>query len=225
MKSKIKNICISIYNLKNGPFWKRGEVEVEKHGTNIVFDNVKVKSFGKNNKIVIGDGVRLHKIGIELYGSNNTIVIEENYSLNNTLFVTEEDNNYILLGKGTTTTGGDVFSAIEGKKIIVGNDGMISRDVWFFTGDGHGIINNDGIRINYSDDIIIGKHVWIGYRAILTKGCKICDNSIIAAGAVCNRGLNPSIMNHCIIGGNPARIISRNIDWTRDRKDGETQNA
>lgn len=152
MKSKIKNICISIYNLKNGPFWKRGEVEVEKHGTNIVFDNVKVKSFGKNNKIVIGDGVRLHKIGIELYGSNNTIVIEENCSLNNTLFVAEEDNNYILLGKGTTTTGGDVFSAIEGKKIIVGNDGMISRDVWFFTGDGHGIINNDGIRINYSDD-------------------------------------------------------------------------
>ena len=43
---------------------------------------------------------------------------------------------------------------------------MISRDVWFFTGDGHGIINTDGIRINYSDDIIIGKHVWIGYRTI-----------------------------------------------------------
>jgi len=38
MKSKLKNICISIYNLKNWPFWTRGEVEVEKHGANIVFD-------------------------------------------------------------------------------------------------------------------------------------------------------------------------------------------
>lgn len=104
MKSKLKNICISIYNLKNWPFWTRGEVE--KHGANCIWQ------------------------------------------------------------KGTTTIGGDVFSAIGGEKIIVGNDGMISRDVWFFTGDGHGIINTDGIRINYSDDIIIGKHVWIGYRTI-----------------------------------------------------------
>ena len=32
-------------------------------------------------------------------------------------------------------------------------------------------------------------------------------------------------MDHCIIGGNPARFISNNRDWTRDRKGGETQNA
>lgn len=72
-----------------------------------------MKSCGKSNKIIIGDGERLHK-EIKLYGSNNIIIIDEKCSINDTLFVTEEDNNYIFLGKGTTTTGGDVFSAIEG---------------------------------------------------------------------------------------------------------------
>lgn len=65
----------------------------------------------------------------------------------------EEDHNSVTLGAGTTTTGGVVFSAIEGSKIIVGSDGMISRDVWFFTGDGHGIVDEHGKRTNYSQDI------------------------------------------------------------------------
>lgn len=85
---------------------------------------------------------------------------------------------------------------------------MISRDVWFFTGDGHGIVDEHGKRTNYSQDIIIGDHVWIGYRAILTKGCKICNNSIIAVGAVCNRSLNAVLSEGCVIGGNPARVVA-----------------
>lgn len=51
----------------------------------------------------------------------------------------EEDHNSVTLGAGTTTTGGVVFSAIEGSKIIVGSDGMISRDVWFLQGMGMGL--------------------------------------------------------------------------------------
>ena len=74
---------------------------------------------------------------------------------------------------------------------------------------------------NYSQDIIIGDHVWIGYRAILTKGCKICNNSIIAVGAVCNRSLNKAQSDGCVIGGNPAKVIARDKNWTRNRKDGE----
>lgn len=221
MRTALKKIGIKVYNLKNGPFWKKGEVSIEKKGDNILFDHVRVKSYGKNNKVIIGDGVRLHHIKIQFSGDDNTIIIGDNCSIQDTMFVTEEDGNYISMGAGTTTTGGDVFSAIEGKKIIIGNDGMISRDVWFFTGDGHGIIDMCGKRTNYSDDIIIGKHVWIGYRAILTKGCKICDNSIVAAGAVCNRGLNTLLSESCVIGGNPAQVIAREKNWTRNRKDGE----
>lgn len=91
----------------------------------------------------------------------------------------------------------------------------------FFTGDGHGIVDEHGKRTNYSQDIIIGDHVWIGYRAILTKGCKICNNSIIAVGAVCNRSLNAVLSEGCVIGGNPAKVVASEKNWTRNRKDGE----
>ena len=221
MKAVIKNIGIKLYNLKNGPFWKNGGVTVEKHGNNIVLNRVKVRSQGKNNRIIIEDGVRLHHVRIQIGGNNNIIIIGRDCSIQDTIFTTEEDDNFVSLGEGTTTTGGVVFSAIEGSRIIVGNDGMISRDVWFFTGDGHGIVDACGKRTNYSQDIIIGDHVWIGYRAILTKGCKICNNSIIAVGAVCNRSLNKAQSDGCVIGGNPAKVIARDKNWTRNRKDGE----
>ncbi|MFQ9873516.1 hypothetical protein [Waltera sp.] len=93
----------------------------------------------KNNRVIIEDGVRLHHVKIQISGNDNTIIIGRNCSIQDTIFAMEEDHNSVTLGAGTTTTGGVVFSAIEGSKIIVGNDGMISRDVWFFTGDGHGM--------------------------------------------------------------------------------------
>ena len=77
------------------------------------------------------DGVRLHHVKIQISGNDNTIIIGRNCSIQDTIFAMEEDHNSVTLGAGTTTTGGVVFSAIEGSKIIVGNDGMISRDVWF----------------------------------------------------------------------------------------------
>lgn len=71
MKAVIKNIGIKLYNLKNGPFWKNGGVTVEKHGNNIVLNRVKVRSQGKNNRIIIEDGVRLHHVRIQIGGNNN----------------------------------------------------------------------------------------------------------------------------------------------------------
>lgn len=85
----------------------------------------------KNNRVIIEDGVRLHHVKIQISGNDNTIIIGRNCSIQDTIFAMEEDHNSVTLGAGTTTTGGVVFSAIEGSKIIVGNDGMISRDVWF----------------------------------------------------------------------------------------------
>ena len=52
--------------------------------------------------------------------------------------------------------------------------------------------------------IKIGKRVWIGSNATVTKGVTIGDNSIVAAGAVVNKDVPPNV----IVGGVPARIIS-----------------
>lgn len=188
---------------------------------NVVLDCVKVRAKGKNNKVIIEEGARLHHIKIQMGGNDNTVIIGKNCSIRDTAFYMEEDDNLISLGAGTTTSGTDVFSAIEGSQIIVGEDGMISSECYFFTGDGHGLVDSDGRRTNISQDIIIGRHVWIGYRAVLTKGCQIKDNSIIGVGAFCNRTLNHTLSAGSVIAGNPARVTANDKNWTRNRKDGE----
>lgn len=221
MYQKLKNICIAIFNMKNGPFWRKGRCEIKRGGRNIVLNGVKVKSNGVGNYLFIGDGVRLKNVVFNISGNNNQIRIDEGCSLCDTLFSTEENGNTIWLKAGTTTTGGVLCSAIEGTNVIIGEDGMISREVYLASGDGHGIIGTDGKRTNYSEDIIIGKHVWLGYRTVINKGTIIPDNCIVGVGAVVGRKINKDLTDGCVIGGNPAMVKKRNVNWTRNRKDGE----
>ena len=51
--------------------------------------------------------------------------------------------------------------------------------------------------------IHIGKRVWIGANAVITKGVTIGDNAVVAAGAVVNK----DVPANTIVGGVPARVI------------------
>ncbi len=53
--------------------------------------------------------------------------------------------------------------------------------------------------------IHIGKKVWIGANAVITRGVTIGDNSVVAAGAVVNKDVAPDT----IVGGVPARVIRK----------------
>ena len=100
MKTIAKRIGIKVYNLKNGPFWKQGGAIVERQGHNIVLDCVKIRSHGKNNRVIIEDGVRLHHVKIQISGNDNTIIIGRNCSIQDTIFAMEEDHNSVILGAG-----------------------------------------------------------------------------------------------------------------------------
>ncbi len=51
--------------------------------------------------------------------------------------------------------------------------------------------------------IKIGKNVWIGSNAVITKGVTVGDNAVIAAGAVVTKDVPPDT----VAGGVPARVI------------------
>jgi serine acetyltransferase len=56
----------------------------------------------------------------------------------------------------------------------------------------------EGIR-----PVVIGDDVWIGASAIILKGVRIGDRSIVGAGSVVTRDVPPDV----VVAGNPARVV------------------
>ena len=104
-------------------------------------------------------------------------------------------------------------------KIEFGTDCMFSYRVIIFAGDGHSIFkltdkeHKEYVRTNCGDeDIVIGDHVWGGIRSTIFSGANIGSGSIIASGAFVSKKKYP---NNCIIAGVPAKVIKRDVAWSR----------
>ncbi len=133
----------------------------------------------------------------------------------------------IDMSEGTVLHAGDVFTterncyiSLPGDtSILIGNDCMFSGDVVLFSNDAHSIFDlqtNENINStpeeNASRKIVIGNHVWIGYRAVILYKTIIGNGSIIGANSL----VKGEIAENCIAAGNPARIIRKNIAWSRE---------
>jgi len=55
-----------------------------------------------------------------------------------------------------------------------------------------------------TSSVRIGDDVWVGYGAIILSGVEIGDGSIVAAGSVVTKNVEP----YSIVGGNPAKKIA-----------------
>jgi maltose O-acetyltransferase len=56
-------------------------------------------------------------------------------------------------------------------------------------------------------DVVIGDRAWIGYRAIVLPGVTIGEGSVVGAGAVVTKNVEP----YAIMAGNPARKIGGRV--------------
>lgn len=103
-------------------------------------------------------------------------------------------------------------------KITFGDYNLISWHVQFMDNDLHEIYENEntGIAINPPAEIKTGSSVWFCSRVNVVKGVKIASNCIISANSNVVKNLNE---NFCIYGGNPAKIIKRNISWDSAARD------
>lgn len=180
-----------------------------------VLRKCKIQIQGKNNIIVINAFSRIYKSNIVVHGDNNNILIQEKTYLNNGRLLLDDDGGSIEIGRNTIISGDTHLAAIEGTSIKIGEDCLFSADITIRTGDSHSIIDGDSyVRINPSKSVIIGNHVWVGNGATILKGVTIQDDSIVGTGAVVTKSPDES---HCILAGNPAKIIKRNINWLAER--------
>lgn len=130
---------------------------------NIIAGNVSLRT-NNSGRIELGNMITLRP-NVEISASEGNVTINSNVFINrNTMIVAHES---IVIGEGTT---------------IGPNVAIYDHDHAF----GRKLENNTKF---VTSPIIIGKNVWIGAGAIILKGVKIDDNSIIAAGSIVTKSV------------------------------------
>lgn len=185
------------------------------NGVYVEYTQIVMKGYG-NEVCLSSEGLsRLSRCKINILGNNNKIIIGANVRLFDCVFNVENDGNIIEIGDRSTIAGDTELAAIEGTKIIIGQDCMFASNITIRTGDSHSVVDlNSGNRCNSSKSINISDHVWVGHSVIILKGSNIGQDSVIATGSVVS-GITSE--PNSIIGGNPAKVIKKGVSWKRER--------
>lgn len=170
---------------------------------------------GNNNIIKIGKQTIFENTTITLAykASNADIHIGHNCIINNlVIHANWASNHKCYIGNNCILYGGLYTIAENNSCIKIGNDCLIANTVSLWAADGHSVIDRAQNKvINFpKKSLSIGDHCWIGHGCRLTKNASIPPHTICAAGAVVSK---PFMEEYTIIGGNPAKILKRNVDW------------
>ena len=179
-----------------------------------VLKHCRVDIHGTGNVINIRNPRCVNNLHIFINGDGNRIEIAENCYLSNLTLWMEDDHNLIRIGRDAIFSGGSQLNCIEGCEITIGETCMFASNTHMRTGDSHSILDSDGRRINPSEDIRIGNHVWVAQNVSILKGAEIGDNSICGTAAVVTRRFQETGV---ILAGVPAKITKQNISWCYDR--------
>jgi maltose O-acetyltransferase len=113
-------------------------------------------------------------------------------------------------GTGSKVRIGDRSQIGENSRMehdtILGDDVMMGLEVMILaTRHSHHRLTPPLIEQGYDErtPVVVGNDVWVGARAILLPGVQIGDHSIIAAGAVVTKDVEP----YSIVAGVPAKKI------------------
>lgn len=172
----------------------------------------KVLCYGKNNIIEIEKGCRLYECKILVFGDGNTVHISHDCELKKSdLHVS--GGGILEIGHNTYFSGKVHIACIEGTKVHIGERCLFSDEIVFRTGDSHSILDDKGERINPSQDINIGNHVWIGQQVIVLKGADIADETIVGTRTLVT---GKKYKRNVVLAGTPAKEIKQGVTWNHE---------
>ncbi len=174
-------------------------------------DDVRIVFRGSRNRVEIGEGARLTRLHLAFDCSDGVVVIGPSRRRLGVSIRVGQDSA-VRIGRNVSSTEVVVLSATEGTTVTVGDDVMFASLNQVRADDGHPIFDvRSGRRVNVSQSITIGNHVWLGRSATVLAGVEIGEGSVVAYGAVVTR----DVPNNCIAAGVPARVVKRDIAWER----------
>lgn len=114
-----------------------------------------------------------------------------------------------VLELGDDVDGNAGASFFCAKRMRIGRGCLLAWNVTVMDHDFHSIMK-DGAAINAPAAVEIDDAVWLGANVTVLKGAHIARGAIVGACAVVH-GDHPQ--EGCIIAGNPARLIRRDVSW------------
>ncbi len=192
-----------------------------------------------DSKIVIGDHADMTKFVIHMYNhamcqiNEGTVFTGDNnwHVYDNAVLEIGQRGKFVqgfmVLKENAHLVAGEDFTVGENYRIVVsedatvqiGDDCLFSYNIEMRTNDGHSIFDiatgeniNSTVDIRRSRNIVIGRHVWVGSHSVILYNTKIEDGSIIGAMSLVKK----SIPNNCIAAGIPAKVIKKDVAWSRE---------
>lgn len=175
---------------------------------------------GRGNRVHIDGSYQPSTIVLRINGDNNVIqigkmVVARQLSISCGNHIPAH-NTVVDIGEHLSVErSGRFFLFTSGNRLTIGRDCMFANDVTIRCGESpHLIFDNDSAAfLDQSSGVFIGDHVWLGERAYLTKSASVGSNSVVGACSVVTRRIPEE---NVALGGNPAKIIRRNIKWVRN---------
>ena len=111
----------------------------------------------------------------------------------------------LKVGSGTFFNEGSSLSCYS--TTTIGSGCAVASGVRILDSDVHTLIRQDGESPH--SPVHIGDRCWIGTGALILKGARLNDGSVVAAGAV----VTSEVPAHSLVAGVPARVVRKDVDW------------
>lgn len=165
---------------------------------------------GTGNILFVEDGVSLGGSRIQFMGSDSVIYLSRS-SASLLVSLVAGERSAIYIGRENYFNDTVHILATEWQNVILGGRCAISSGIWIRTADPH-LIYRCGTRerLNDSQPILIGDHVWLGQDVLVLKGTKIGSGAVVGGGSVV---ANKRLLSNASYAGNPVRLIQRDVFW------------
>lgn len=119
------------------------------------------------------------------------------------------------IGAGCTSNGVDIRLMEDGSRLEMGRDCMLSEGVKIWVSDTHALTDGEGRLVNEGRLVSLGDHVWLGHGTSVLKNSRIPAGTVVGAGAVFVGSRLKE--ENCVVAGNPATVVKRDVVWHRER--------
>ncbi len=159
-----------------------------------------MKRAGKRLQVIKPWHVEIFGAPVEI-GDYATIIAAPDGKVRLSVWPASPGKGSIRIGSyGLICPGVRIGSAQE---VVIEDNCMIASRAYITDCDWHGLY--DRLAIGRSEPVRLDPNVWIGDSAIVCKGVRVGENSIVGAGAVVVNDIPPN----AVAVGNPARVVKQ----------------